>query len=190
MVLLDSGSQWPLSSDGTTLVAGQFYATDDYRLGQIYVSKDSGATWQSRGPAGHWGAVALSGDGKTLIAAQYAADFANAHAANPVLDTPGHIYLSKDSGSTWRSSGPAGFWSGVASSSDGSTLVAAQYSNVTGSGQLYVSTDAGSTWIPSPTPVGNFYGVASSSDGMQLCAAQSASATGNLGQLYIGINKK
>ena len=68
----------------------------------------------------------------------------------------------------WTASGSAALWEAVASSADGSKLVA-------GAGapgapdRLYISPDGGGTWIPRPyTNV--WYGVASSADGTKLAA--------------------
>jgi len=60
--------------------------------GDIYTSKDSGATWTPIGLAQGWKSVASSADGTKLVAA--------------VLD--GYIYTSGDSGATWIQTGTWG----------------------------------------------------------------------------------
>ena len=76
-------------------------------------------------------------------------------------------------GATWTARESERNWISVASSSDGTKLVAA----VLG-GQLYVSTDSGATWTPRGDSR-NWTSVASSSDGNKLIAAVSG------GQLYV-----
>src|SRR5208283_2364388 len=67
---------------------------------------------------------------------------------------------------TWTlTSAPANNWSSVASSADGSKLVA----TVNGGG-IYTSTDSGTTWTPTSADNANWAGVASSADGAILAA--------------------
>jgi hypothetical protein len=73
-------------------------------------------------------------------------------------DLPGGI------GALWIPRDSARNWIGVASSSDGTKLVAAAYG-----GQIYTSTDSGATWIPRDS-ARNWYYIASSSDGTKLVA--------------------
>ena len=108
------------SADGTKLVAA-------VNNGYIWTSANSGATWtQQNGSSGsgsrYWSSVASSSDGTHLVAAVgYTIYTAN---------QPGAIYTSTDSGVTWAShtSSPLSSsmnWSSVASSADGTKLVAA-----------------------------------------------------------------
>ena len=76
----------------------------------------------------------------------------------------GQIYTSTDSGVTWAPRDNAQQWYSVASSSDGTKLVA-----VVKDGQIYTSTDSGGTWSPRDTNRG-WYAVASSADGSKLIA--------------------
>jgi photosystem II stability/assembly factor-like uncharacterized protein len=88
----------------------------------------------------------------------------------------GQIYTSADSGSTWVAQATAQNWTCVASSSDGTKLVAAG-----SSGPIYTSQDAGVTWGSSPnSPSCNWASVASSADGSKLVAAAGAG-----GQIFI-----
>jgi hypothetical protein len=67
----------------------------------------------------------------------------------------------------WTATGaPATNWSSVASSADGSKLVAA----VNG-GFIYTSTNSGSTWVATSAPTNSWRAVASSVDGARLFAA-------------------
>ena len=67
-------------------------------------------------------------------------------------------------GTSWTSHGPSTNWDCLASSADGTKLVA----GVAG-GQLYTSADSGTTWTPHG-PSANWGGVASSADGTKLVA--------------------
>lgn len=70
---------------------------------------------------------------------------------------------------TWtQTSAPTNNWTSVASSADGSKLVA-----VAGDpdGQIYTSTDSGATWGLAGAPSNNWWSVASSADGIKLAAA-------------------
>jgi hypothetical protein len=120
------------SADGTKLVAA---ARGGYP-GLIYRSSDSGATWEPTGaPADWWLAVASSADGTILFAAAYA----DAIACPPWDgDT---LKISTNSGVSWASAGLPGWWSSaIASSADGTSLVAA------GSGHI------ATLHVPAPAP--------------------------------------
>jgi photosystem II stability/assembly factor-like uncharacterized protein len=115
------------SADGSKLVAVAY-------SGYIYTSSDSGENWIQRGSLNLWQSVASSADGTKLIAV--ATDF--------FLDggyylNHGYIYTSTDSGETWVQRGTSQRWRAVASSADGTQLVAA----VQGNGYIYTS--SGST---------------------------------------------
>jgi hypothetical protein len=104
------------SADGSKLVATAYYP------GSVYTSTDSGDTWtkQTGAPPENWDTVASSADGLRLVAG----------GSLPA----GQVYTSADSGVTWVSDnnaptlpstppqGPG--WSSVASSADGTKLVA------------------------------------------------------------------
>lgn len=68
---------------------------------------------------------------------------------------------------TWDlTSAPAASWYGVASSADGSKLVA-----VVSGGSIYTSTNSGSSWISNNAPIKSWSSVASSADGNNVVAA-------------------
>jgi len=144
------------SADGLKLAATGF--------GGLYTSPDGGMTWTSNtipgfGPL----AVACSGDGSKLIAAQHY----------------GSIFTSEDSGATWRSNNaPVDSWTGVACSSDGRKLVAVAGAG-NGLGPIYLSTNSGATWTASGVPMRPWGCVASSADGSRLAAGDEA------GYIYI-----
>jgi len=155
------------STDGTKLVAA---ASGD----KIYVSTNFGTTWTATTSTNdYWFSIACSADGTKLIASgsatyistnfggQWTLTSTNAgHVASSADGTkliiagayyywtqnPNRsIYTSSDSGVTWVSNNaPALGWYAVASSADGSELVAAGY----GSGLAY----DGGIWIGRTTP--------------------------------------
>ena len=135
-------------------------------LGDIYLSRDSGATWTDTTSSGvahnrNWYGITMSADGTHISA---------------VDDNNGDIYTTTNSGSTWSDDTPSGVghglaWWAIASSSDGSHLVAA-----VDNGDIYVSSNSGSTWSDA-TPSGLchtqfFNSAASSADGTHLSVVE------------------
>jgi photosystem II stability/assembly factor-like uncharacterized protein len=99
----------------------------------------------------------------------------------------GLIYTSSDAGGTWAPSFELpNFWSCVASSADGTHLVAAASLNlpagggatIGGDGLLYTSTNSGASWAQSGAPNDNWISVASSADGNKVVAASRVCAFG------------
>ena len=81
----------------------------------------------------------------------------------------GLIYTSTDSGVSWTPRDSDRLWWAVASSDDGSKLVAVEGGPVT-NGRIYTSTDSGVSWTPRES--NRFWtAVASSADGSKLIAA-------------------
>jgi photosystem II stability/assembly factor-like uncharacterized protein len=80
------------------------------------------------------------------------------------------IYKSTDAGATWAPQSVAGNWVAIASSSDGTRLIASE-----SPGGLYTSSNGGSTWVlaspPAPSSAA-WTSVASSSDGSRVFAAE------------------
>jgi photosystem II stability/assembly factor-like uncharacterized protein len=121
------------SADGTKLVASEYG-------GSIYTSSDSGVTWTQQTPFTQYFIVlASSADGTKLIGSD--------------ADGTGYLYTSTDSGATWTQRDPGGYstssnyWYSVASSADGSVLIAANDANSNnGYGYAYISRDSGATW--------------------------------------------
>jgi hypothetical protein len=82
------------------------------------------------------------------------------------------IYTSSDSGATWQStSAPVKQWVGVASSADGTRLVATAYSD-----RIYVSQNSGATWTATGAASTPWWTVIASADGSKLVAADSGSS--------------
>jgi len=184
----DSGTTWTQTSapsadwtcvassaDGSKLVAG-------VGGGPIYTSTDSGATWiRTSAPSSNsWSSVASSADGTRLVAA-VANDVSGTY---PIYGGP--IYTSTDSGSTWtKTVAPSNHWSSVASSADGTKLVA----TAGGSddfGSIYTSTDSGATWTQTAAQPNTWTSVASSADGTRLVVGAN-SARGD-GLIYTSTN--
>ena len=152
------------SASGTTIAA-------TINGGNIYVSTNSGVSWVSRASSQYWSDVAVSADGTRM-----AATVGN---INTTGDN-GYIWTSTDSGASWgtqSSSSGSKQWVSIASSANGSNLVAAVYN-----GYLYVSTNSGASW----PLVGNnslyWTSVASSADGTKLVAVAKG------GQIYTSTN--
>ncbi|MCZ2442839.1 MAG: InlB B-repeat-containing protein [Flavobacteriales bacterium] len=99
--------------------------------------------------------VASSSDGTKLVAV----------ADNSSGTNIGNIWTSVDSGVTWTERATSRRWKCVASSSDGSKLVAGVWD-----GNIYTSTDSGITWTVRDSSR-KWNSVASSADGTKLIAA-------------------
>ena len=145
------------SADGSKLVAVINGA-------ELYTSIDSGVSWSLRVSTGTWSSVASSADGTKLVAGN---NNRQPFTGNPSQVYDRQLYTSTDSGISWMPRESARNWSSVASSADGSKLVA----GVNG-GQLYISTDSGLSWTPRES-IRNWYSVASSADGTKLVAGDS-----------------
>jgi len=141
-----------ISSDGSRLVA-----SDDN--GDIYISSDFGTTWTKstyNGPAVN--GMAASDSGRYLVAR---------------INDLG-LYTSNDYGSTWtfRSVAASSSVSSIASSSDGSHLVAT--AEGLGGGDIFTSSNYGVTWTDQVSAGTHpWTAVASSSDGSRLVASAS-----------------
>ena len=150
------------SADGTKLVAGA--GTTTSLTGYLATSPDSGVTWIARDSLRQWVSVASSADGTKLVAANYSG-----------TAVPG-IYTSVNSGANWGLSVPGSFADGVASSANGTNLVA-----TVNTAQIVTSTNAGTSWVARDSTRA-WSAVASSADGSRLIAAVSG------GQLYLSSN--
>lgn len=137
------------STDGKKIVAVSYE-------GYIYTSNDAGKTWVSNNvPKLIWYGVTSSADGNQLAAAAEGSAIT------------GGIYISTNSGSTWRQTG-SGNHSFIAGSRDGSKLI----SDVAGDqSHIYISTNAGLSWATLNAP-GFFLGhYACSADGNSIIGA-------------------
>jgi hypothetical protein len=157
------------SADGTKLVA------DTYGYG-IYISTNSGATWleipYTRGIYFAQCSLASSADGTKLVV----------HTGT--FDSLGNIYTSINSGVFWgQTSAPLKKWSSVASSADGSKIVATTYGDV-----IYFSTDSGVNWTPATVPNQYWHCAATSADGTKLVAVSGNLYSILFGGIYISTN--
>ena len=142
------------SADGSTLAAVA------YDTAGVFVSTNSGGTWNSNGPAAAtWLTVAISADGKRLAAAGY----------------NGNIYTSTNTGTTWTQCAlPFNNWVSLALTPDGRRLTAVASFDP----MVYSSTNFGDSWVTngiqteasSPTR-GYFRSIAISADGNRLALA-------------------
>jgi hypothetical protein len=182
------------SSDGTKLVAASGYGPDGVA---IVTSSDSAVTCRvlTHGsltifPIGAFeraGGVASSADGSNVVAGT-----ANLFSGNL---TGGDFFASSDSGVhwsqiPWNGSGSAAVgWSAIASSANGSNLVAvAMPPNFSGPPwftEVLTSTNGGVSWISRVALEENWTAVASSADGERLVAVNS---TANLSGIYTSTN--
>jgi len=109
-----------------------------------------------------WIGIASSADGKIICAVN--------------SDSAAEFILSTNSGVTWTNNSyqtsQLGGYGSVASSADGTILIASLYTNGFGN-YFFVSTNSGNTWVQ--TSVSGSDAVASSSDGAKLAAASIAS---------------
>ena len=153
-----TGAVLSMSSDGSKIIHG---AHTDVATGPIYISNDSGATWQyvSSAGLGWWNAICCSDDGNVIAA----------------CDFQGYIHVSRDGGITWTIgiSATTDSWSSIACSSDGTKMIAcassAQY------GYVWTSTDSGANWTRrNAIGAKNWTGVCCSYDGLKMYAAASA----------------
>lgn len=91
---------------------------------------------------------------------------------------------------SWQlTTAPTNTWSSVASSANGSNLVAvAQGLAGLFGGPIYTSTNAGATWISNSAPVTNWMSVACSTDGTKLVAVAGAGSAHTVGPIYTSAN--
>lgn len=158
------------SADGTFLVAAA-YDTGPPTI-PVYVSTNSGMTWLPIASPTNMNptCVAASVDGRKLVLA----------GADVVNTGNWPIYTSTNYGNSWTSNDLAPYsywWSGVASSADGTRLVAVANAG----GCLFTSTNSGATWVSNGVPTQSFFnwlGVAASADGTKLAAASVGNGSG------------
>jgi hypothetical protein len=160
------------SADGTVLAAT---AWDGSPAIPVYVSTNSGLTWMPTATPSNMDCtvIACSADGRKIIVG-----------GEDVSSSSWVICTSTNSGNTWvldNVSSNASQWYGVASSADGTRLIACtEGSNPV----VFTSTDSGATWITNSLPNHSWMGVAASADGGRMAAAYSDAATVVYGGIY------
>jgi len=158
------------SADGTRLAAAGGTG--------LFTSIDSGATWvlRTNTPGGYWTGVSSSADGTKLLAVQN---------SSSAFVTNNFVFISTNSGTTWKAKttpAPESLnWYAVASSSDGSKLIAAGRSQQ----GVYQSVDSGDNWT-------TIIPVTSSNFSSGVCMASSADGSvllrGYVGEIYLSTN--
>lgn len=173
----------------------------------IYVSTNSGSSWQVNPLASLWYGIGCSADGEKLVAVSSSALFASTNSGASWLSNNlpnlrcvagaadgttwiaaggASVYTSTNSGMTWLSNNlPNESWACAASSTNGSRLVVAGYG--TYNGPIYVSNDSGSTWRLTSAPNLGWDGVAASADGLKLVAVAGHTAL-YPGVIYVSTN--
>ena len=168
------------SSDGRKLIAAAHRDGATSPQPGVFTSDNYGVTWtpQPTPTAVTAYRVASSADGTRLAMAERF----------------GKIYTSIDSGATWSAGTSEGGFNSVASSADGSVLVAVQANGKSSvedqavvpgrTGKMLVSTNAGATWTERATPNKWWRGAAVSADGNRLVGAV------NVGQIYVSTSNR
>ena len=147
------------SSDGTHVAVV-------YNPGRIYVSNNSGTTWNEVTSTGsqYFRNITVSSDGSKMVAVVGLGSTSGI----------GNIWYSADYGSTWTenttSPGSEKQWEAVAFSKDGSTLIAGARSDV-----LYKSEDAGLTWSALNSGSEFWNATSISDDGQKIVASLNSS---------------
>jgi hypothetical protein len=181
--------------------------------GALFTSTNSGAAWITNNlPNGTWNSVASSADGTRLVIGGFrilistnsgnswmltnpvAASFvsSSADSAKCAAISGQLIFISTNSGTTWaQSSASPTNWIALASSADGSRLVAVagrshSLQNPVVTGPIYTSTNGGATWTSNNVPVHNWTCVASSADGCKLVAADAGNLSTNIPGATVG----
>lgn len=159
---LDSGLTWTpanvptnwnyenvcCSADGRRMAAATFSG------GKIFISSDAGGTWSNTYNVTYCTSLASSSDGMKLAA------------------VGASLYTSIDGGTNWSISGaPHLDWNKVASSADGSTLLAAVFTYQGSTNLLYLSRDSGTNWVPAGVAANTWNAVAMSADGTKMLAS-------------------
>jgi photosystem II stability/assembly factor-like uncharacterized protein len=130
-------------------------------------------TWtQTAATTNMWSSIACSADGMKLFVC------AGSGGGTLFSGNPSPIYASTNGGSTWAQTGaPSNYWASIASSADGTKLVAVVGTS-SRSGGIFTSTDGGLNWTSNNVTAKPWRSVASSADGSKLVGVTFS------GQLY------
>ena len=159
-----------VSNDGQTMIAAsdrsvastEVYGNDP---GKLFISHDSGATWENISPdtTEDWVSVAISGDASKIVAV-----------AN---DDTQNVYVSDNSGDTWQSS-PINedlwHWESISISDDGDKVLIGGENNSNAGALVEISADGGDTWSnisPNPTDYSFILRTAMSASGDKIVIA-------------------
>lgn len=178
-----------MSNNGSIIIAAYTFGTYSWEIvSYIYVSSDSGQTWNLKktiGPGYNLTSLAMSSDGSRQVAVGSGGAYVSTDSGqtwNYDSHYPGSIAsitmssdgtkqllavilgtlrVSQDSGQTWTTVNLSKDWANVAMSGDGTMQTA-----VANSDYIYVSYDSGSTWTAKTTDATrNWRDVAISQDG-------------------------
>jgi len=94
----------------------------------------------------------------------------------------GPVYTSTEFGATWSSHTPADYWNSIASSADGTRLVAS-----VANGPICLSTNSGTNWRQTSAPITNWASVGSSARRNQTWRLRAAGLLG-VGPFYTSSN--
>jgi len=180
-----SGSWWnalAMDSDGSHLIAGLWDEP-----GRLYISANSGASWDEIKPAGDWEFIdygswdlaAMSADGSCIIVG----------GSDLTVDWVQRLYISTDGGASWDETQPDGDrdgdWYNAAISADGTHIVVSE-----AGGDIWTSPDYGANWTKREpygfSQSGYYYALAISSDGTHIIAGNGSAGSG--GWLFISHN--
>jgi len=155
-----------------------------FSTGGIYISTNAGVNWTASDPPNNgygWYAVSSSADGTKLAAMMVDA----LTPAGPY----GWIYTSTNAGATWTQTTRMAWPCSLASSADGTKLIAAKGEFGPLGGWMLTSTNSGATWEVASPPSGAWSSVACSADGARLVAAIGGLFTGPVtGPIYTSTN--
>jgi hypothetical protein len=121
----------------------------------IYISLDSGTSWITNTAPTFLTGIASSASGTKLVAMHQ----------NYAAYSHDQIWYSTNAATTWAQAGvPDSLWNSVASSADGSKLVAVGT-------WIFTSSNSGATWVSNNVPKEQWQAVAASADASRLAAA-------------------
>ncbi len=141
---------------------------------RIYTSSDSGVHWALTNEAAPaMDHIAISSDGVKVVGA-----FEGERGEFTGFTTPGFICTSADSGVHWTTFEKPGTWSSVASSADGSQLMATVTFGIfpaPTTGAIFTSSDSGATWKDEGLEQNyDWASIATSADGINRVATASS----------------
>lgn len=159
-----------LSRDGRVMLVAA--SNSGFATGALSLSTDHGATWTTVGPDDVWRSVAVSEDGRVLLAGSQ----------GPGSGDFGRVMVSTNGGLSWRTVVPNEATNAVALTPSGQDLFAA-------GGTLRRSRDGGTTWqtMAQPPVVGNLSsidGLRVSASGQQLVALMGPGSENTNGRAY------
>jgi hypothetical protein len=169
------------SADGSVLLAGEIYnnfcnaAADG--TGRLYVSKDSGSSWNLISNIGYDLSTNAGYGEWSSVATDYSGN--NMYAVNQYTD---ELWKSSNGGSNWDEVAPnsgSSNWRTVACSSNGQTVVLGEND---GDNDLYVSRDGGCNWQLQDLSSNEWRTSAVSADGTRILVGETTESN-----LYIGV---